>query len=124
MSGAELVAGQGGLDLREVADTLRHLGYDIEPAQPTDPPGTSLVARHDRGERAVLMAIDASGRFRVEWTWLVGEWPSESAIGAAPVRVVDSVTRAVNASGQVTTTAEALSLIAGLAAHAPWAGPS
>jgi hypothetical protein len=120
MSDWETRVAPGGLDLGEVADALRGLGYDIEPASPNAKPAASLVARRERGERAVLVAIDASGRFRVELTWRVGEWPSETVIGDVALRIVDSVTRAINASGQATTTAQVSSIIAGIDEFAPW----
>jgi hypothetical protein len=111
----------GGIDLPAVADALRRLGYDIEPAAATDPPAASLVARRDGADRVILVAIDASGRFRIELTWRVGEWPSALFVGDVPVRVVDSVTRAVTAAGTAPTTARLLSVIAGIEALAPWA---
>jgi hypothetical protein len=111
----------GGIDLPAVADALRRFGYDIEPASASDPPAASLVARRDGADRVILVAIDASGRFRIELTWRVGEWPSAQLVGAVPVRVVDSVTRAVTAAGTAPTTAQLLTVVASIDALAPWA---
>ena len=121
MSDQQSFAASGDLDLREIADALRGFGYDIEPASPGEPPATSLVARRERGERAVLLAIDASGRLRGEVTWRVGEWPSETVIGDTALRIIESVTRSVTAFGQAHTTAELLSLVVGIDEFAPWA---
>ena len=57
---------------------LRGLGYDVEPPQTGDPRARGIVARRDLGDRAVLLAIDAGGRFRVEITWVVEERPART----------------------------------------------
>ena len=71
-------------------DKLREFGYDIEPTQHGAPP-TTIVARRDSEDRAVVIAIDAGGRFRAAITWVVGEWPSRDEIAGVPVRAVDTV---------------------------------
>lgn len=120
MSDRQELAAQGRVDLLEITDTLRRTGYEIEPAPATVPPAASLVARRDRADRAILVAIDASGRFRLELTWQVGEWPSAALLGDVSVRVVDSVTRTVTAAGTAPTTARLLAVIAGIDDLAPW----
>lgn len=108
-------------DLLAVADSLRDLGYDIEPSPVADGPIRDIVARRDLGDRAVMLAIDASGRFRAALTWVVGEWPSRDQIAGVPVRVVDAVSRAVTVTGEVNSVAQVLPLVAGLEENRPWA---
>jgi hypothetical protein len=118
--------GQSGpidpLPLREMADTLREFGYDIDPARPGVSPGGSIVARRDLGERSVLVAVDAGGRVRAEMTWLVGEWPSRGAIGGIAVVIVDSVTRSVSVTATIERPELLARFLAGLGEIAPWAG--
>lgn len=108
-------------DLLAIADSLRDLGYDIEPTQSVEGPIRDLVARRDLGDRAEMLAIDASGRFRAALTWVVGEWPSRDEIAGVPVRVVDAVSRTVTVTGQVETLDRVLPVLARLGGNAPWA---
>ena len=107
--------------LMAVADGLRDMGYDIERSPVGGEPIRDLVARRNVGDRAVMLAIDASGRFRAALTWVVGEWPSRDEIGEVPVRVVDAVARTVTVTGQVGTLDRMLSVAAALDRNAPWA---
>lgn len=109
-------------DRDAVAERLRSSGYDVDPARPGDPPGGSVSARRDLGDRVILFSVDGGGRFRIEITWLVGEWPSRQELAGIPVRIVDSVTRAVNVSGHVEQTAQLVGVIAGLGEIVSWAG--
>jgi hypothetical protein len=104
-----------------LADRLRRMGYDIVPSAPGEPPGASLVARRDFGERAVVLAIDAGGRFRAAITWVVGEWPSQDVIAGVPVRVIDAVSRAVTVTGHLDDPGQVVEVVADLGAIAPWA---
>jgi hypothetical protein len=104
-----------------IADRLREIGYDIASPQSGAPPGGSIAARHDLGDRAVMLAIDVGGRFRAEITWLVGEWPSQDEIAGVPVQVVDAVSRAVTVTGQMARPEQLASVINGLGAIASWA---
>lgn len=99
---------------------LRERGFDIEPARPGHPEG-DIVARQDRGDRAIVLSADASGRFRVEITWLVGEWPSRQEIAGVPVRIIDGVTRSVSITGAVDDLERLAEVVDGLTALAPWA---
>ncbi len=47
--------------LLALADNLRDLGYDIEPSQLGEGPVRDIVARRDLEDRAVMLAVDASG---------------------------------------------------------------
>lgn len=105
----------------EIANALRDLGYDIEPARPGDPPGSQVIARRDLGTRSILLIIDRSGRFRAEIAWLVGEWPSRMDLGKTEMRVVDRVTREVTVTGQLASISEALDAVQELGKIAPWA---
>jgi hypothetical protein len=100
---------------------LREIGYDIASPQTGAPPGSSIVARRDLGDRAVVLAIDAGGRFRAEISWLVGEWPSQDEIASVAVRVVDSVSRAVTVTGQLSVPEQVFEVVTGLGTIAPWA---
>jgi hypothetical protein len=107
-----------------IADRLREIGYDIVSPQSGAPPGDSIVARRDLGDRAVVLAIDASGRFRAEITWVVGEWPSRDEVAAVPVQVVDAVSRAVTVTGQMSEPDQVVTVVTGLGTIASWAGVS
>jgi hypothetical protein len=103
-----------------VEDRLREFGYDIESTTVGNAQGT-IVARRDLEERAVVIAIDASGRFRAAITWVVGEWPSRDEIAGVPVRVVDAVSRTVTVTGQIDGPEQVAEVVAGLGTIAPWA---
>jgi hypothetical protein len=117
------MSGEGGwlAALPAVADRLREIGYDTATSQSSAPPGGSIVARRDLGDRAVVLAIDAGGRFRAEITWLVGEWPSQDQIAGVAVRVVDAVSRAVTVTGQLSAPEQVVDVVTGLGTIAPWA---
>ena len=108
--------------LPAIADRLREIGYDIASPQSGAPPGGSIVARRDLGDRAVVLAIDAGGRFRAEITWVVGEWPSQDEIAGVPVQVVDAVSRAVTVTGQMAGPEQVVAVVTGLGTIASWAG--
>lgn len=105
-----------------LADSLRSLGYDVEAPRLGEPPGSSITARRDLGDRGILVSVDGAGRFRIEITWLVGEWASHQEIAGIPARVVDSVTRAVNIAGQIDDRGHLVDVLAGLDGLVPWAG--
>ncbi len=106
--------------LPAIADRLREIGYDIASPQSGAPPGGSIVARRDLGDRAVVLAIDAGGRFRAEITWVVGEWPSQDKIAGVMVNVVDAVSRAVTVTGQVSGPEQVVEVVTGLGMIASW----
>jgi hypothetical protein len=107
-----------------LSDRLREIGYDIASSPSGSPPGDSIVARRDLGDRAIVLAIDASGRFRAEITWLVGEWPSRDEVAGVSVRVVDTVSRAVAVTGQMSAPEQVVAVVRGLGTIASWAGVS
>jgi hypothetical protein len=107
--------------LPAIRDRLREIGYDTASPQSGAPPGGSIVVRRDLGDRAVVLAIDAGGRFRAEITWVVGEWPSQDEIADVPVRVVDAVSRAVTVTGQMAGPDQVFAVVSGLGAIASWA---
>ncbi|HEX2282146.1 MAG TPA: hypothetical protein VHG52_10355 [Thermomicrobiales bacterium] len=106
--------------LPSIADRLRQIGYDIVSSQSSAPQGGSIVARRDRGDRVIVLAVDAGGRFRAEITWVVGEWPSRDEVAGVAVRVVDSVSRLVTITGQLSEPEQLFDVIAGLGAVAAW----
>jgi hypothetical protein len=106
-----------------LADALRDLGYDVEPAQPGDPPGASIVARRDLGDRAVVLAIDAGGRFRIALSWTIGEWSAEDELAGVPLRVVDTVSRGTTVAGHVARPEQFPAVVAALGEIVDWAGP-
>jgi hypothetical protein len=108
--------------LPAIADRLREIGYDIASPQSGASPGGSIVARRDLGDRAVVLAIDAGGRFRAEITWVVGEWPSHDEVAGVPVQVVDVVSRAVAVTCQLVGPEQVVEVVTGLGAIASWAG--
>ena len=124
--GLEMRTGNEGEAWREalpaIADRLREIGYDIASLQSGAPPGGSIVARRDLGDRAVVLAIDAGGRFRAEISWGVGEWPSRDEIAGVPVQVVDAVSRTVTVTGQLPGPEQVIPVVRGLGTIASWAG--
>ena len=104
-----------------IADRLREIGYDIASSQSSAAPGGSIVARRDLGDRAVVLAIDAGGRFRAELTWVVGEWPSQAEISGVTLRVVDAVSRVVTVTGQLPGPEHVIDVVTGLGVIASWA---
>jgi hypothetical protein len=111
------------LDLATLADSLRGMGYDIEPEAPGRPSGSAIIARRDLGERAVLLVIDQAGRLRVYLTWLVGEWPAQVVLGEGVFRSVDRVSREVTVTGQVVSAEQAVAAVRELGTVEPWAAP-
>jgi hypothetical protein len=111
------------LDLAVLADSLRGMGYDIEPETPGRPAGSAIIARRDLGERVVLLTIDQAGRLRADLTWLVGEWPAQVTLGGAALRSVDRVSREVTLTAQVASVEQALAIVRELGAIEPWAAP-
>ena len=71
-----------------------------------------------------MLAIDASGRFRAEITWVVGEWPSRDEVAGVPVQVVDAVSRTVTVTGQMSEPDQVVTVVTGLGTIASWAGVS
>jgi hypothetical protein len=106
--------------LPAIARGLREIGYDIASPQSGAPAEGSIVARRDLGDRAVVLAIDAGGRFRAEISWIVGEWPSQDEIAGVMVRVVDAVSRAVTITGQLSEPEQVIEVVNGLGTIAPW----
>jgi hypothetical protein len=118
------VGGEGELwreALPAIADRLREIGYDIASSQTSALPGGSIVGRRDLGDRAVVLAIDAGGRFRAELAWVVGEWPSQDELAGVAVRVVDSVSRAVTVTGQLSGPEQVIAVVSDLGTIVPWA---
>jgi hypothetical protein len=118
------VGGKGELwreALPAIADRLREIGYDIASSQTSALPGGSIVGRRDLGDRAVVLTIDAGGRFRAEITWVVGEWPSQDEVSGVAVRVVDSVSRAVTVTGQLSGPEQVIAVVSDLGTIVPWA---
>lgn len=111
------------LDLATLADSLRGMGYDIEPETPGRPAGSAIIARRDLGERMVLLAIDQAGRLRADLTWLVGEWPAQVTLGGSALHSVDRVSREVTLTGKVASTGQAIAVVRELGAIEPWAAP-
>jgi hypothetical protein len=107
-----------------LGDRLREIGYDIASSSSGSPPGDSIVARHDLGDRAIVLAIDASGRFRAEITWIVGEWPSRDEVAGVPVRVVDAVSRTVTVTGQMSEPGQVIAVVRDLGTIVSWASVS
>jgi hypothetical protein len=108
--------------LPAIADRLREIGYDIASSQSGAPLWDSIVARRDLGDRAVVLAIDAGGRFRAEISWVVGEWPSRDEIAGMPVQVIDAVSRTVSVTGELSGPEQVVAAVRDLGAIASWAG--
>ena len=108
--------------LPAIRDRLQEIGYDIASPQSGAPLGGSIVARRDLGDRVVVLAIDAGGRFRAEITWVVGEWPSQDQIAGVPVQVVDAVSRAVTVTGELAGPEQVIEVVTSLGTIASWAG--
>jgi hypothetical protein len=118
------VSEEAPISLDVLADSLRDLGYDIEPAQPGVPSGASLVARRDRGERVIVLALDAGGRFRIDLTWTIGEWSARDELAGVPLRVVDTVSRSTNVVGYLARPEQILGVVAALGEIVDWAAPA
>jgi hypothetical protein len=108
--------------LPAIRDRLQEIGYDIASPQSGAPPRGSIVARRDLGDRVIVLAIDAGGRFRAEITWVVGEWPSQDQIAGVPVQVVDAVSRAVTVTGELAGPEQVIEVVTSLGTIASWAG--
>lgn len=108
-------------ELETLAASLRSLGYSIETPRRGDPPDRDLIARRDLGDRVILFSADNGGRFRIDITWLVGEWPSRQEIAGVVTRVVDRVSRSVNLVGQAQDTTQLAEVAAGLGMVVAWA---
>jgi hypothetical protein len=117
------MTGSPTLDLAALADSLREIGYDIEPETAGRPAGSAIIARRDLGERVVLLAIDQAGRLRADLTWLVGEWPAQVTLGGWTFRSVDRVSREVTLTGQVASAEQAAAVVQELGVIEPWAAP-
>jgi hypothetical protein len=89
------------MSMNDLAEALRTRGYDIVsvPARPGHPADSELIARREFGDRVIEVTADAGGRFRLELTRRVGEWPSQIEAAGVSVRVIDGVTRTVSATG-------------------------
>jgi hypothetical protein len=111
------------LDLPALTDSLRGMGYDIEPETPGRPAGSAIIARRNLGERVVLLVIDQAGRLRADLTWLVGEWPAPVTLGGSAFHCVDRVFREVTLTGQVASVEHAVAVAQGLGVIEPWAAP-
>ncbi len=123
----ESVRGEGELwrdAMPRLSESFREIGYDIASSPSGSPPGDSIVARRDLGDRVVVLAIDASGRFRAEITWVVGEWPSRDEVAGVPVRVIDTVSRAVTVTGQMSGPDQLMAVVKGLGTIVSWASVS
>ena len=107
--------------LPSIAERLRQVGYDIASSQSSAPQGGSIIARREHGDQVIVLAVDAGGRFRAEITWVVGEWPSRDEVAGVAVRVVDSVSRVVTITAQLSEPEQLFDVIAGLGAFASWA---
>lgn len=107
-----------------LADTLREMGYDIEPAQPGEPAGAAIVARRDLGDRAIVLVVDAGGRFRISLAWTIGEWATEDELAGVPLRVVDTVSRNTSVAGVVARPEQVLAVVAALGELVEWAAPA
>ena len=102
-------------------EMLRRFGYDIEAPREGETAGRSIVARRDRGDRVIVLAVDAAGRFRVDIAQVLAERAAQDAIAGAPVRLVETVTRALTIAGTITAweqMAEFLEELEGFAAEA------
>lgn len=102
------------LSLAAVADNLSRIGYDIEPEQPGDPPHSSVVARRDLGDRVIVVALDAGGRFRIDISSIADEWSQSLSVAGIPVRAVETVRRSLTLTGQIGSGDEASRLLAAL----------
>lgn len=87
------------MSVRDLAEALGSRGYDIVPPRPGHPADSEVTARREMGDRVIEVTADAGGRFRLELTRRVGEWPSEVEAAGVPVHVIDGVTRTVSATG-------------------------
>lgn len=111
----------GNVALASIEMELRRLGYEVEPERQGAPRGSELIARRNLGNRAILLTVDQAGRFRIDLTRQTGEWPSRENFGGTPVRVVESVTRAVSIAGHVEEAERLLEVVAELGRIVPWA---
>lgn len=87
------------MSMDNLAEALRTRGYDIVPSRPGHPADSELIARRDMGARVIEVTADVGGRFRLELTRRVGEWPSQIEAAGVQVQVIDGVTRTVSVTG-------------------------
>ena len=103
-----------------LAASLRQLGYDFEATAAAD--DGSLIARRDLGDRVIVLALDRSGRFRIEITRTVEEQSAPSEIAGVPVRVVGTITRTATITGQVADPSHIIAVVSAVEAILGWGG--
>jgi hypothetical protein len=104
----------------QLAASLRQLGYDLEATAAAD--DGSLIARRDLGDRVIVLALDRSGRFRIEITRTVEEQSAPGEIAGVPVRVVGTITRTVTITGQVADPSHIIAVVSAVEAILGWGG--
>ncbi len=73
-----------------LAATLRDRGYDVDAADARLGGGGSIAARRERSDRAVLVVVDAGGRFKAEITAVVADRSRRVAAAGLELRVVET----------------------------------
>lgn len=74
-----------------IAAALRDRGYDVDDRAAHLGAGGSLAARRDRSERAVLVVVDAGGRFKAEATTIGSDASHLVEIGGVGAHLVETV---------------------------------
>ena len=72
------------------AGMLRHRGYDVDATDARLGVGGSIAARRERSDRAVLVVVDAGGRFRAEITAVVADRSRTARAAGLDLRVVET----------------------------------
>lgn len=98
-----------------LAAMLRERGFDVDAAAPPQP-GGSLVARRERGEQAVLVAVDAGGRVRVQLTRVRRETVRHLTIAATELTAVETDQVLLNVTGTLPSVAAFAALLDALLA--------
>jgi hypothetical protein len=102
----------------QLVTSLRQLRFDLE-ATDAGAEG-SLIARRDLGERVIVLALDRSGRFRIEITRTVGEQSAQGEIAGVAVHVVGTITRTATITGQAADPSAILAVVSAVETMLGW----
>jgi len=78
-----------GWNPTQVAEILRRRGYDVDETDARLGGGGSIAARRERSDRAQLVVVDATGRFKAEITAIESETSRRVEVAGVEARVVE-----------------------------------
>lgn len=96
-----------------LAETFEAAGFEVDRAD-AQRNGGSLTARRERGDRTVLVAVDAAGRLRVTVTERRDETAGETRLGGVDLREIEETIRSRTLTGRLGDAAELPDVLADL----------